>query len=100
MLMIGAFLNTFCGVRSVYSKRQHQRSDNSVMTLAILFSLETRMHSSRMLAVRCSSHLLGVCVSGQVCVCVCVWPGMCVYPGGVCPGGVYAPVHAGIHTPL
>ena len=39
MLMIGAFLNTFCGVRSVYTERQ--RCDNSAMTLALLLSLKS-----------------------------------------------------------
>ena len=39
--------------------------------------VQTRMHSSRMRTVHCSSRLLGGCLPG----------GVCLGGGGVCPGG-------------
>ena len=40
-------------------------SDNDAMRLVILFSLKTRMHSSRMRTVRCSSRLPGGCLPAR-----------------------------------
>ena len=87
----------------VYTERQIQLRHNSAMTLAILFSLKTRMHSSRMRTGRSltiSRSLLpeggGGCVCFRgVCVCLLLW-GVCVSAprgglllrGGVCLWGV------------
>ena len=60
----------------------------------LLIQEGTRMHSSRMLTVPCSSHLLGsgvgclpregVSAQGDVCSGEGVCPGGCVCPRGVC----------------
>ena len=50
---------------------------------------QTRMHSSRMRTVSYSGRRGRGCLPGRG-----VWP-----EGGVCPGQVSDPVHAGIHTP-
>ena len=85
---VGCYI--YIGVNLEISAYFHDNQSN----LSLQFSphkQKTRMHSSRMRTVHCSSHVpgrgvsaQGVCLSRGVCVCL---PRGDVCPGGVCPGG-------------
>ena len=76
---------------AVHKSVPSSRSDN--FDSIRFFHISTRMHSSGMRIVRCSGRRG---MSAQEGVGLGVSAGGCL-AGGVCPGGVSAPVHAGIH---